>query len=135
MAHTTVNIGDVDGLYRRVGDILGVRAFGFAALALPPNTQQVAHYHERQDEVYLIHAGHAAFEVDGETFECGPGTVVHVESTTPRTFWNIGAETVVIVAVGGCDGAVDGDGRLVDDADADRLAALLRGDVEGIRRA
>jgi mannose-6-phosphate isomerase-like protein (cupin superfamily) len=46
---------------------------------LPPDTEWFNHLHTRQDELYFVHVGTAGFEVDGETFELGPGGAVHVE--------------------------------------------------------
>ena len=65
--------------------------------------------------------------VDGETFELGPGGAVHVESTTPRHFWNAGDEDLVLLALGGKDGYVERDGHLVDPADAERRASFGKG--------
>jgi hypothetical protein len=73
--------------------------------------------------------------VGGETLEVGPGGLVHVESTTPRRFWNAGEEDLVLLIVGGQDGYVERDGHLVDPADAERRRAAGEGDLSAIRRA
>jgi quercetin dioxygenase-like cupin family protein len=80
------------GVFRKLRPALGITAFGANGLVLPPGTEWFNHFHERQDELYFVHAGRAGFDVDGETFEVGPGGAVHVESTTPRHFWNAGDE-------------------------------------------
>jgi hypothetical protein len=72
--------------------------------------------------------------VDGEAFELGPGGACHVESTTPRRFWNAGDEDLVILAIGGKDGYVERDGRMVDPADVERRKAVAAGDLSVIRR-
>ena len=64
----------------------------------------------------------------------GPGGAVHVESTTPRHFWNAGDEDLVLLALGGKDGYVERDGHMVDPADVERRWAFSRGDVDVIRR-
>ncbi|HZQ81109.1 MAG TPA: cupin domain-containing protein, partial [Gaiellaceae bacterium] len=88
------------------------------------------HYHDTQDELYLVHRGRARFEVGGETRELGEGGLLYVESTTPRRMSNASAdEDLVVFAVGGKGGYVERDGHLVDPADADKRARLARGDV------
>lgn len=133
----TIESSSIDGLtgiYRPLREALGVEAFGLAALVLPPGTEQVAHFHRRQDEVYLVHRGRAGFRIGEEEVELGEGELVHVRSTTPRNFWNAGDEDLILVAVGGHGGYVDGDAELVDPGDLPRVEALMRGDADGIRR-
>ena len=89
------------GVFRKVRRELGVTAFGVNAMVLAPGTGWFEHFHEEQDELYFVHRGRAAFDVEGERFELGPGGVCHVESTTPRKFWNPGEETLVLMVVGG----------------------------------
>ena len=64
---------------------------------------------------------------DGETFELGPGGLCHVESTTPRRFWNAGEEDLVLLVVGGAGGYVGRDGHMVDPADEERRRAFSAG--------
>ncbi|HEX6700016.1 MAG TPA: cupin domain-containing protein, partial [Gaiellaceae bacterium] len=86
-------------------------------------------YHDVQDELYFVHAGHALFEVDGESRELGPGGLCHVESTTPRRFSNASEEEdLVVLVIGGKGGYVERDGHLVDPVrDLERRAAFGRG--------
>ena len=123
-----------DGVFRKVRQALDVTAFGANALVLPPGTEWFAHYHERQDELYFVHRGRAGFEVDGESFELGPGGLVHVESTTPRRLWNAGDEELVLLIIGGKDGYVGRDGHLVDPADEERRRRVAEGDLSAIQR-
>lgn len=134
MTFKSSNIDDLDGIYRSLRRALEVDAFGLGALVLPPGTEQVAHFHKVQDEVYLVHRGRAGFRIGEEEIELGEGGLVHVPSTTPRKFWNAGAEDLVLIAIGAQGGLVEEDAELVDPADAVRLEALLRGDADGIRR-
>lgn len=135
MAYATGTIDDLeDGFLRSVRRPLGVTAFGVNVLVLPPETEWFHHYHERQDELYVVQRGRAGFLVDGERFELGPGGLCHVESTTPRQVWNAGDEDLVVLIVGGKDGYVGRDGQLVDPADLPRRAAAADGDLEAIRR-
>jgi mannose-6-phosphate isomerase-like protein (cupin superfamily) len=122
------------GLFRRLRLALEVTAFGVNAIVLPPGTEWFNHYHERQDELYFVHRGRAGFRVDGDEFELDPGGAVHVESTTPRQFWNAGEGDLILLAVGGCAGYVARDGQLVDPADLERRRAASAGDLEAIRR-
>ena len=103
-----------DGVFRKVRRALGVTAFGVNGIVLPPGSEWFNHFHEQQDELYFVHEGRAAFEIEGEAFEVGPGAIVHVESTTARRFWNAGEGDLVLLVVGGKDGYVERDGHLVD---------------------
>lgn len=135
MAHSTAALDDLgDGVFRKVRRALGVSAFGVNALVLPPGTEWFNHYHHTQDELYFVHRGRAVFEVDGETVELGPGGLCHVESTTPRRFWNAGDDELVLLVVGGKDGYVERDGEMVDPADVERRRAFSAGDLSAIRR-
>jgi mannose-6-phosphate isomerase-like protein (cupin superfamily) len=132
-AHTTLDdLGD--GVFRKVRGELGITAFGVNAIVLPPGTEWFNHFHERQDELYFVHRGRAGFDVNGEECELGPGGLVHVESTTPRRFWNAGEEELVILIVGGKDGYVERDGQMVDPDDVERRRAFSAGDHSVIRR-
>src|SRR5262245_65756189 len=77
-------LGDGYG-FRRIRKALGVSAFGVNALVMAPGFDGFLHYHDTQDELYFVHRGTARFEVDGEVRELGPGSLVHVRSTTPRS--------------------------------------------------
>jgi quercetin dioxygenase-like cupin family protein len=135
MGYSTSHLDDLgDGIFRKVRQELGVTAFGANGVVLPPGTEWFAHYHEQQDELYFVHRGRAGFEVGGETLELGPGGLVHVESTTPRRFWNAGDEDLVLLIVGGKDGYVGRDGQLLDPADVQRRQAAAAGDLSAIRR-
>jgi mannose-6-phosphate isomerase-like protein (cupin superfamily) len=122
-----------DGVFRKVRQALGVTAFGVNAMVLAPGTGWFRHFHDRQDELYFVHRGRAGFDVDGETFELGPGGLCHVESTTPRRFWNAGEEDLVLLVVGGAGGYVGRDGHMVDPADEERRRAFSAGDATVIQ--
>jgi mannose-6-phosphate isomerase-like protein (cupin superfamily) len=112
--------GSIDELgegygFRKVRRALGVTAFGVNAIVFPPGFEGFAHYHETQDELYFVHRGRARVEVGEETRELGPGGLFHAESTTPRRVSNASPdEELVLLVVGGKDGYVERDGRLVD---------------------
>lgn len=117
MAHA---FGSIDELgegygFRKVRRPLGVTAFGVNAIVYPPGYEGFAHYHDLQDELYFVHSGRARVEVGDEVRELGPGGLLHVESTTPRKLSNASdTDDLVLLVVGGKDGYVERDGRLVD---------------------
>jgi mannose-6-phosphate isomerase-like protein (cupin superfamily) len=118
-------LGDGYG-FRKVRRALGVTAFGVNAVVMPPGYDGFLHYHDTQDELYLVHRGRARVEVDGEVRELGPGGLLHVEATTPRKVSNAsGEEDLVLLVVGGKDGYVERDGHLVDpERDLERRRAF-----------
>ena len=111
--------------FRKVRQALGIAAFGVNAIVMPPGFEGFLHYHDRQDELYFVHRGTARFEVDGEERILGPGSLVHVESTTQRKFSNAGDDDLVVLVVGGKDGYAERDGHLVDpERDLERRASF-----------
>ena len=117
-------LGDGYG-FRKVRRALGVTGFGVNAIVYPPGYEGFLHFHDVQDELYFVHAGSARVEVGGEEQILGPCGLCHVESTTPRKVSNASdKEDLVLLVVGGKDGYVERDGRLVDPADAERLASF-----------
>jgi mannose-6-phosphate isomerase-like protein (cupin superfamily) len=116
-------LGDGYG-FRKVRRELGVTAFGVNVIVMPPRFEGFLHYHELQDELYFVHSGTARFEVGDEVRELGPGGFCHVESTTPRRVSNAGDDDLIVLAVGGKDGYVGRDGRLVNPKDVERRRAF-----------
>jgi len=111
--------------FRKIRPGLGISAFGANAVVMAPGFDGFLHYHDTQDELYFVHQGTARFEVDGEVRELGAGNLVHVESTTPRKFSNIGDDDLVVIVVGGKGGYVERDGHLVDpERDLERRRAF-----------
>jgi mannose-6-phosphate isomerase-like protein (cupin superfamily) len=107
-------LGDGYG-FRKVRAALGVTAFGVNGIVMSPGYEGFLHFHDTQDELYFVHRGRALVEVGGETRELGEGGLLHVESTTPRRVANASeTEDLVLLVVGGKDGYVERDGRLVD---------------------
>src|SRR6266571_4072538 len=111
--------------FRKIRRGLGVTEFGANALVMPAGYEGFLHYHDTQDELYFVHQGTARFEVGDEVRELGPGSIVHVESTTPRRFSNASADDLVVLVVGGKNGYVERDGHLVDpERDLERRQAF-----------
>ena len=123
--------GSIDELgerygFRKVRRALGVTAFGVNAIVMPPGYDGFRHYHDTQDELYLVHRGRARVEVGDEVRELGPGGLFHAESTTPRKVSNASdEEDLVLFVVGGKDGYVERDGHLADpERDLERRRAF-----------
>src|SRR5579864_5649767 len=120
---TLDELGEGPG-FRKVRSALGVTAFGVNALVYAPHFEGFEHYHDTQDELYFVHRGRVRVEVGGESRDLGEGGLLHVESTTPRKLSNPFDEEAVLFIVGGCDGYVERDGHMVDEADIPRRAAF-----------
>jgi mannose-6-phosphate isomerase-like protein (cupin superfamily) len=118
-------LGDGYG-FRSVRRALGVTAFGVNAVVMAPGYDGFLHYHDTQDELYLVHRGRARVDVGGEVRELGPGGLFHAEATTPRKVSNASdEEDLVLFVVGGKDGYVERDGHLVDpERDLERRRAF-----------
>ncbi len=100
--------------FRKIRAALGVDAFGVNAIVMPPSYATGRHYHDEQQELYLVHSGRVAIEFgDGTTHELGPGGLARVDASTVRRLRNLSdSEDAVYVVVGGKDGYVGRDGRL-----------------------
>ena len=107
-------LGDNFG-FRKVRRALGITAFGVNGIVFPPGFEGFLHYHDTQDELYFVHRGRARVEVGGEVRELGEGGLFHAEAATQRRVSNASeTEELVLLVVGGKDGYVERDGRLVD---------------------
>lgn len=116
-------LGDGPG-FRKVRTALGITAFGVNAVVYPPQFEGFLHYHDLQDELYLVHRGRVRVEVEGETRDLGEGGLFHAASTTPRRVSNPFDEEAVVYIVGGKDGYVERDGHMVDEAEIARRASF-----------
>lgn len=106
------DLGEGPG-FRKIRRALGVEAFGVNAIVLPAGMTTGAHFHERQEELYFVHAGELEFLFgDGSTTRVGPGGLVRVDAATHRAIRNAGEHDAVYVIVGGHGGYVGRDGRL-----------------------
>jgi mannose-6-phosphate isomerase-like protein (cupin superfamily) len=72
-------VGSVDGMgdgpgFRKVRRELDVTAFGANVIVLPEGYDAGTHYHEEQEELYLVLRGTIEIEFgDGQTFTLGEG--------------------------------------------------------------
>jgi len=127
MTQTTMGegwaVGSIDGMgsgpgFRKVRRELDVKAFGVNAVVMPPGYASGPHFHDRQEELYLVHRGTIEFTFgDGEeqqSLELGAGGLARVDAATVRRFRNTSdTEEAVYLCVGGADGYVGRDGRTV----------------------
>src|SRR4051812_34189201 len=111
-------VGNVDDLgegpgFRKVRSPLGVTAFGVNAIVLPPGIETGVHFHEHQEELYIVLRGRLEIVLnDGEVQTLEPGGLARVDPSTPRQLRNASDAEVVYICVGGKDGYVGGDGLL-----------------------
>src|SRR6478736_770149 len=94
---TLDDLGDGAG-FRKIRTPLGVTAFGVNALVLPAGISTGWHYHDRQEELYIVHAGTIRMTFgDGNEEELGPGGVARVDAATHRMITNVGDGDAVYV--------------------------------------
>ena len=124
-------LGDGYG-FRKIRPALGVEAFGINAIVMPPGMEAFWHYHDTQDELYIVHQGTARVEVgepsnpDVRILEAGG--LAHIQSTLLRRISNASdTEDLVIIVVGGKDGYVERDGHLLNAEDLERRASFGSG--------
>ena len=110
-------IGSLDDLgegpgFRKVRVPLGVTAFGVNAVVLPPGLTSRRHFHERQQELYLVLQGEVEIHLDGAKHTLGPGGLARVDAPTVRSLRNTSeTEEAMYFCVGGEGGYVGRDGR------------------------
>jgi quercetin dioxygenase-like cupin family protein len=110
-------VANVDGLgegygFRKIRRELGVTAFGANAIVVPEGYRGFPHYHDEQEELYVVLRGVLEFEFDGgDVRRLGPGGLARVDASTVRRIDNVGDGDAVYVCVGGKGGYVGRDGR------------------------
>ena len=105
-------MGDDYG-FRKIRRAVGVTEFGVNAVVTPPGFGGGGHYHDEQQELYMVHRGKVEFEFgDGGRYVLGPGAVARVDAATVRRFRNVGEEDAVYFIVGAKDGYVGRDAHL-----------------------
>jgi quercetin dioxygenase-like cupin family protein len=111
-------VGSVEGLgegpgFRKIRSELGVQAFGVNAVVLPPGYESGLHFHERQEELYIVLAGEIEFKLGDERRTLTAGGLVRVDPDTVRGYRNTSqSDEAVYIAVGGAGGYVGRDGKL-----------------------
>jgi mannose-6-phosphate isomerase-like protein (cupin superfamily) len=90
--------------WRPVRHHFGILGFGVSAWTGRTSGDLVIKEHaEPHEELYLVHHGHAAFEVDGERVDAPAGTLVFVRPDVKRTAFAQEPGTTII-AMGGMPG-------------------------------
>jgi mannose-6-phosphate isomerase-like protein (cupin superfamily) len=94
-----------DFAWRPVRHRLGITGFGTNAYSAASAGDLVVedHSEEEFEELYVVVAGAACFEVDGETFDAPAGTLVFVTPPSQRVAHALEPETTVL-AVGAVPG-------------------------------
>src|SRR5215207_9644634 len=110
-------VGSIDGMGEGPGFRKVRRELGVKAVVMPPGYASGPHYHDRQEELYLVHRGEVEFtfgEGDAEAYHVlGPGGLARVDAATVRRFRNTSdSDEAVYLCVGGEGGYV---GRAVGD--------------------
>ena len=111
-------VGSIDGLgdgpgFRKIRSALGVTAFGVNAIVLPPGFETNRHYHERQEELYIVIEGEIELSLGDERRTLGPGALARVDAATVRSLRNTSSDSeATYVCVGGEGGYVGRDGKL-----------------------
>jgi tetratricopeptide (TPR) repeat protein len=95
------------GVYRPIRRRLGVRAFGINAFTAVRAGDQVIERHSedgggsgRQEELYMVLAGHAEFTVAGETVDAPAGTFVFIPDLAAERSAVARADSTTVVVVG-----------------------------------
>lgn len=112
-------VGSIDAMgdgpgFRKIRRELGVTAFGVNAVVVPPGVTSGAHYHDEQEELYLVLSGELDLILGEEVRTLGPGALARVDAATPRAIRNAGEQDAVYVCVGGKDGYIGRDASLVE---------------------
>ncbi len=116
-------VANLDGLgegygFRKIRSGLGVTEFGVNAIVIPAGIESGFHLHERQQELYFVHAGTVEIEFgDGSVQVLGPGGMARVDASTSRLVRNRGPEDAIYVVVGAEGGYVGRDGKLPEGED------------------
>jgi quercetin dioxygenase-like cupin family protein len=107
------DLGEGPG-FRKVRAELGVEEFGVNAVVLPPGYATGRHFHERQEELYLVLDGEIEFTLGdpAEKVTLRRGGVVRVSPPTVRSLRNTSPDAeATYFAVGASGGYVGRDGR------------------------
>jgi mannose-6-phosphate isomerase-like protein (cupin superfamily) len=110
-------VGTIDDLgegpgFRKIRKGLDVKEFGVNAIVLPPGYDTGLHFHDEQEELYIVLSGRVEIHFgDGTAHELGQGGLSRVDAATHRGVRNVGDVDAVYVIVGGKGGYVGRDGR------------------------
>lgn len=108
MGHYAVKrIEDMEAIYggafKRARAELGIEAFGFQVMDMPPNLEAYPehdHGDDGQEEVYVTLRGSGEIEIEGERHPIDPETIAAVGPGVKRKIWP-GSEGIRLLAIGG----------------------------------
>jgi uncharacterized cupin superfamily protein len=92
----------VPGEFRPLGDALGCEQLAVTLIRVPPHSdfeQGTGHYHQVQEELYIVTRGTLTMRFGHEIRRVGAGSVARVAPRTPRSHRNEGDEPVEMWAV------------------------------------
>ena len=92
----------VPGEFRRLTDALGAEQVAVTLIRVPPHSdfeQGTGHYHDDQEEVYIVTRGTLTMRFGDEIRPVAAGSAVRVAAKTPRSHRNEGDEPVELWAV------------------------------------
>jgi uncharacterized cupin superfamily protein len=105
------DLGEGPG-FRKIRQALEVTEFGVNAVVLPPGYESRRHYHDRQQELYVVMRGEIEFDLDGAKQTLGPGGLARVDAPIVRSLRNTSSsDDAVYLCVGGEGGYVGRDGH------------------------
>jgi quercetin dioxygenase-like cupin family protein len=85
-------------------DTGGALSLGFTVV--PAGSGPPPHVHHSDDEIFVVTKGLFRYHAAGDTYECGPGSVVYLPKGCPHSFVCISeeaGETIVITTPAGFD--------------------------------
>jgi mannose-6-phosphate isomerase-like protein (cupin superfamily) len=109
--YTIVRADDVDdhyagttvpGEFRRLTGALGAEQVALTLIRVPPHSdfeQGTGHYHEQQEELYVVTRGTLTMRFGDEIEDVRAGSAVRVAPGTPRSHRNEGDEPVEMWAI------------------------------------
>ena len=109
--YTVISADDVDDVYadasvpgefRRLTDALKCEQVAITLIRVPPHSdfeQGTGHYHEGQEELYVVTRGTLTMRFGDEIHEVNAGSVARIAPKTPRSHRNEGDEPVEMWAV------------------------------------
>ncbi len=81
-------------------DLLALTGFEVSLNALPPEKEApFIHKHRENEELYIVIKGHGQFQVDGQTFDIGEGSVIRVSPDGERAWRNNGTEPLCFIVI------------------------------------
>ncbi len=98
-------VGETGALEGLDGKLFIGQALGFTGMEVSLNRfkpgQEVPflHQHKKHEEMYLFVKGHGQFQVDGETFDVKPGTIVRVSPDGNRAWRNNSTEDLYCIVI------------------------------------